>query len=175
MDLQTASAIAALIGGAVTSIDKIYRGYADFWKNRQPSSTSPSPDFSIQNSPNEHALVARSLHTGETYSKVTYQQLCGLLTHSDLAHVQALGQTMEAYERQWNAAYQGRAGASWLRKRQYDRRLNRLAREIADPLNKTLAFVEKMGLMLDDHYLAARHIAEAYLGEQRQSSSPPRA
>ena len=44
----------------------------------------------------------------------------------------------------------------------YDGQLDLLAREISDPLLKVLAFVEHMGLYLDDHYLAAREIAQKY-------------
>jgi hypothetical protein len=45
----------------------------------------------------------------------------------------------------------------------YDDQLDYLARQISDPLLKALAFVQNMGLMLDDHYLAARDIAQEYI------------
>jgi DNA polymerase I-like protein with 3'-5' exonuclease and polymerase domains len=45
----------------------------------------------------------------------------------------------------------------------YDAQLDYLSRQIAQPLADVLDFVERMGLTLDDHYIAARSIARAYL------------
>jgi hypothetical protein len=163
IDWQTASYIAGVAANAVSSIDKIYRGYADFFKKKEPDLGAPAPDFSIRNSPGEQALVATSLHTGATYQKITYEDLCAKLAPTDRAYIQTLSRSLENYERQWNAAYEAKSLASGMDVGRYDAQLDYLARQISDPLLKVLEFIEHMGLWLDDHYLAARHIAEEYV------------
>jgi hypothetical protein len=170
IDWQTSSYIAAVAANAVTSIDKIYRGYADFFKKKEPAIGAPAPDFSIQNKPEEKALVATSLHNGQIHQTITYQDLCAKLTPSDRAYIEALSQSLENYEKQWNSAYLAKSLASGMDVGRYDAQLDYLARQISDPLLKVLDFVERsMGLWLDDHYLAARNIAQEYIKRDRVS------
>jgi hypothetical protein len=53
--------------------------------------------------------------------------------------------------------------ASGMQIGQLDAQLEYCAKQMSDPLVKALNFVQKMGLHLDDHYLAARSIATDYL------------
>jgi hypothetical protein len=163
IDWQTASYIAGVAANAVTSIDKMYRGYADFFKNKGATIGAPSPDFSIQNKPDEKALVSTSLHTGQTYQTITYEDLRAKLAPSDRAYIESLSQSLENYEKQWNSAYVAKSLASGMDVGRYDAQLDYLARQISDPLLKVLDFVQRMGLFLDDHYLAARHVAQEYV------------
>jgi hypothetical protein len=170
IDWQTASYIAGVAANAVTSIDKIYRGYADFSKKKEAATGAPPPDFSIQNKPGEKALVATSLQTGQTYQTITYQDLCAKLVPSDRAYIQALSQSLENYEKQWNSAFLAKSLASGMDIGRYDAQLDYLALQISEPLLKVLDFVERMGLWLDDHYLAARYIAQGYVQRDRDST-----
>ena len=163
IDWQTASQIAAIMGGAVASIDKLYRGYADFFKKKAPNTVSPPPDFSIQNRPAENAMVAASAQSGTVFQTVTYDELRAKLRSDDLAHVEALSQALTNYELQWNAALVAKSMAAGMDVGRYDAQLAFLARQISEPLLKMLEFVERTGLFLDDHYLAARGIAKEYL------------
>jgi DNA polymerase I-like protein with 3'-5' exonuclease and polymerase domains len=163
IDWQTVSYVAGALGTAVTSIDKIYRGYADFFKKKVPDASAPAPDFSIQNRSSENAMVATSLHTGAVYQTVKYEDLRGRLTPTDRAHIEALSQALENYEKQWNAAVVAKSMASGMDVGRYDAQLDYLAKQISAPLLQVLSFVERMGLFLDDHYLAARSIATEYL------------
>ena len=163
IDWQTASSIAGAAANAVTSIDKMYRGYADFFKKKGASISTPPPDFSIQNKPDEKALVAASLSNGQTSQKITYEDLRARLVAGDRAYIDALSQSLQNYEMQWNSAYLAKSLASGMDIGRYNAQLEYLARQISDPLLKVLDFVERMGLWLDDHYLAARQIAEEYV------------
>jgi hypothetical protein len=163
IDWQTASYVAGAAANAVASIDKVYRGYADFFKKKESAVGAPAPDFSIQNKPDEDALVATSLHTGQTYQKITYEELRAKLSSGDRVYIDTLSRSLQNYERQWNAAYEARSLASGMDVGRYDAQLDYLARQISDPLLKALDFVEHMGLWLDDHYLAARRIATEYV------------
>jgi hypothetical protein len=71
IDWQTASYVAGVAANAVASIDKMYRGYADFFKKKDATVGAPEPDFKIQNKPDEKALVATSLHDSRTYQTIT--------------------------------------------------------------------------------------------------------
>jgi hypothetical protein len=163
IDWQTASYVAGVAANAVTSIDKVYRGYADFFKNKGATLAAPPPDFSIQNKPDEKALVSTSLHSGQTYQTITYEELRSRLTPGDRAYIEALSRSLENYEKQWNSAFEAKSLASGMDVGRYDAQLDYLARQISDPLLKVLDFVEHMGVELDDHYLAARHIAQEYV------------
>ena len=162
IDWQTASWIAGVAANAVSSIDKLYRGYADFFNKKQPTVGAPPPDLRIQNNAGEQALVATSVTTGAVSQKVTYDDLRAKLTASDGAYIEALSQSLDNYEKQWNSALVAKSMASGMDVGRYAQ-LDYLAREIAKPLAEVLDFVERMGLWLDDHYHAARHIAREYL------------
>ncbi len=70
---------------------------------------------------------------------------------------------MENYQKQWNAAFEHKSMASGMDIGRFDAQLEYLSKQIADPLIRVLAFVEKMGLQLDDHYHMARMVTEKYL------------
>jgi hypothetical protein len=164
IELATAAVIAKMASDAVGAIDKIFRGYADVVKKKQPTSPEvPPPDFAYVNKPDQSALVAQSRQTGTAYQTVTYQELCKRLDDSDRQYIETLTQAMENYQRQWYSAYQQRSLASGMDIGRMDAQLEYLARQISDPLIRVLEFVNKMGLYLDDHYLAARRLAEGYL------------
>lgn len=167
IDWLVASHIAGVAANAVTSIDKIYRGYADFFKKKKANIGVPAPDFSIQNRPAEQALVAASLGSNVISQKVTYEDLRAKLTPNDLAYIESLSLALENYEKQWNSAYLAKSMASGMDVGRYEAQLDYLARQISDPLLRVLEFVEHMGLWLDDHYLAARDIAQEYVKGDR--------
>ena len=170
IELAAAALIAKMASDAVGAIDKVFRGYADVVKKKQPTSPQvPPPDYAYVDKPNESAFVAQSRRTGQTFQTVTYQQLSQKLNDSDRRHIQALTQAMENYQRQWEAAFVQKSLASGMEIGRMDAQLEYLAKQISDPLIKVLEFVEKMGLHLDDHYFAARRIAEGYLTELPRS------
>lgn len=166
IDWQTASWIAGVVANGVASIDKIFRGYADYSKQKQPTNEGPPPDFRYQNKPDEKAFVATDINTGVVSQKVTYDELCAKLNPGDRAHVEAISEALENYRKQWDAALVAKSMASGMDVGRYDAQLDYLAREIAKPLTQVLDFVEHMGLWLDDHYVAAREIAHDYLKAQ---------
>jgi hypothetical protein len=149
---------------AVGAFDKVFRGYADILKKKEPTAPQvPPPDFAYVNSPEEAAFVARSRHTGATYQIVTYEELRTKLDVADRQHIETLTRAMENYQKQWNAAFEQKSMASGMDIGKLDAQLEYLSRQIADPLIRVLAFVEKMGLHLDDHYHMARMVTEEYL------------
>jgi DNA polymerase I-like protein with 3'-5' exonuclease and polymerase domains len=107
--------------------------------------------------------VAQSRKTGKADQTVTYKELGERLNTGDRQYIETLTQAMENYQRQWDTAYQQKSLASGMDIGRMDAQLEYLAKQISDPLIRLLEFVEKMGLHLDDHYLAARMLAEDYL------------
>jgi hypothetical protein len=164
VDLATAALIAKMASDAVGAFDKVFRGYADIVRKKEPTAPQvPPPDFAYVDSPQDGAFVARSRHTGATYQTVTYEELRAKLDGGDRQHIEALTRAMENYQKQWNAAFEQKSLASGMDIGRFDAQLEYLSRQIADPLIRVLSFVEKMGLHLDDHYLVARMITEKYL------------
>lgn len=165
IDWQTASYIAGTVGSAVAAIDKMYRGYADFFEDRKsaPNVAAPPPYFSIQNSVDDGAIIAKSLHTGQVYQKVTYDELRAKLNLTDRAHIEMLSQALDNYGRQWDSALLAKSMSSGMDVGRYEAQLEYLAKEIASPLLRVLQIVETLGLYLDDHYIAARDIASKYI------------
>src|SRR5216684_1041632 len=123
IDWQTASWIAGVAANAVSSIDKLYRGYADFFNKKQPTVGAPPPDIRIQNNVGEQALVATSVTTGAVSQKVTYDDLRAKLTASDRAYIEALSQSLDNYEKQWNSALVAKSMASGMDVGRYDAQL----------------------------------------------------
>ncbi len=171
MDIPTISLITGAVSGAVASIDKIYRGYADFMKARKGNVFDTPPDFRYQDKPDEKTFVAVSRHTGQEYQKVTYEDLCNKLNLGDKEYVETLSKALRNLERQWNAAYEDWSMASGMDRGRYEAQLETLAPRIAEPLLKVLEFVQQMGLWLDDHYHAARMIAQEYLREKEMDGA----
>ncbi len=164
MDLATAAIIAKLTSDAVGAIDKIFRGYMDIAKKKEPiAEHAPRKEMAFEDSPQEHAFVAKSMASGHIQQTVTYEDLRAKLKDSDREYIETLSRVIRTYEKQWNIVYEERANLSGLPKAQLTSQLEQLAKDIADPLSKVLRFVEKMGLYLDDHYLVAREVAEGYL------------
>jgi hypothetical protein len=135
IELATAAVIAKLVSDAVNSFDKVFRGYADVVKNTGTVTAPdvPPPDFAYADQPNQRAFVAKSRSTGEAAQIVTYEQLCDRLNERDLRHIETLSETMENYERQWNAAYKERSLASGKDIGRMDAQLEDLAKQISDP------------------------------------------
>lgn len=168
IDLITASIIAKLVSDAVGAFDKIFRGYSDVIKGREPRAANiPPPDFAYVDNPAQRSFVAQSRSTGATYQTVTYEELSRKLDGSDKKYVETLTRAMQNYERQWNIVYEQRSMASGIELGRLDTQLEYLARQMADPLIKILEFVEKMGLHLDDHYHMARNVTQQYLKDAR--------
>jgi hypothetical protein len=169
IDLANAALIAKMASDAVAAFDKIFRGYADFLKKKEPAALNiPPPDLSYVDLPKQNAFVAQSRQTGATSQKVTYEELCNKLNDSDRQYIKTLTQAMENYERQWTAAYEQRSMATGMDVGRLDSQLDYIVRQMADPLVKVLTFVERMGLCLDDHYLVARNLTELYIRDRRQ-------
>lgn len=163
IDLQTASAISGIVGSAITSIDRMYRAYADYFKKSLPGEMVPNPSFTFQNRSAEGAMVATSADETVEFQKVTYEELRARLADTDLAYVETLDGALKNYEAQWNSAYLSRSMASGMDVGRYEAQLDLLAKHISDPLLRVLDLVEHMGLQLDDHYLTAREIAQKYV------------
>jgi hypothetical protein len=163
IDWQTASLIAGIASGAVSSIDKIYRGYADFFNQKKATISAHPPNVEFKNKADEQAIVAADVSTGAVSQKVTYDDLRAKLNPGDRAHIEALSLALQNYEKQWDSALVAKSIASGMDVGRYDAQLDYLSRQIAQPLADVLDFVERMGLTLDDHYIAARSIARAYL------------
>jgi DNA polymerase I-like protein with 3'-5' exonuclease and polymerase domains len=162
IDWLVASQVASVAANAVASLDKMYRGYADFFEKRDATVGAPEPSFKIQDKPAEKAIVASWVHSGETAQKITYQELATKLSPSDLAHIETFSRSLENYQKQWDSAYEAKSLASGMDVGRLDAQLDYIARQMSEPLLKVLDFVEHMGLLLDDHYLAARQIAQKY-------------
>jgi hypothetical protein len=164
IDLTTAAVIAKMASDAVGAFDKVFRGYIDVVKKKEPNAQHlPPPDFAYVDNPREKAFVAQSRRTGEAYQTVTYEQLREKLNEGDRQYIETLTRAMENYQRQWNAAFEQRSMASGMEIGRLDSQLEYLAQQMADPLIRVLEFVEKMGLCLDDHYHMARMITQQYL------------
>jgi len=164
IDLTTAALVAKMASDAVGAFDKLFRGYADVVRKKEPSAPNvPPPDFAYVDAPEQNAFVAKSRRTGGTYQTVTYQELCNRLDGSDRQHIETLSQAMKNYEHQWNTVYEQRSMVSGMEIGRLDSQLEYLVKQISDPLIRVLAFVEKMGLHLDDHYIMARMLTQDYL------------
>jgi len=169
LDWQTVSLIAGIVSNSVGSIDKIYRGYADFLKEKKGDVFEFPPDFQYTEDSKAGAFVATSRQTGVVYQKITYEELRQKLNPGDRQYVEGLSDALNNYAKQWSSAYLARSMASGMDVGRYDAQLEFLAKQIADPLLKVLNFVESMGMSLDDHYLAARDIAKSYLAGETKA------
>ena len=164
IDLATAAIIAKLTSDAVGVIDKVFRGYFDVVKKKEPTASNvPPPDYAFVDRPNEKAFVAQSRETGVADQAVTYEELSKKLSGGDKEYIETLNRAMKNYERQWLSAYEQRSMASGMDIGKMDAQLEYLAKQISDPLIKVLDFVAGMGLYLDDHYIMARDVAKEYL------------
>jgi len=163
MDRQTASVIAAAASDAINSVDQIYRSYADYLKEKTGAVREYPPDFRYLNNPEEKAFVAASRRSGAEHQKVSYQELCEKLSGSDKHYVETLDAALSDLGTRWNATYKAWSQAEGAKRKKYQTELDELAPLIADPLIRILDFVQKMGLWLDDHYVFARQIGQAYL------------
>jgi hypothetical protein len=146
MDWQTVSFISGAVGNAIASIDKIYRGYADYLKTKKPNVFDQPPDLSYQNKPDESAFVATSRQTGQVYQKVTYKELESKLNESDRAYIDTLNSALSNLERQWSTTYEDWSVSAGMDRGRYESQLDMLAPRIADPLLRILKFIEQMGL-----------------------------
>jgi hypothetical protein len=169
IELAAAATIARLVSDAVGSLDKIFRGYADFVKREERAvGDAPPPDYAYQDSPGDKAIVARSRDTGQVYQTVTYQELATRLGPQDLKYIRDLCEVMEAYQAQWSRVFKQKPLAGLgLESARLDGQLDHLARQISETLKNILSFVERTGLHLDDHYHVARQIADQYLIDRR--------
>jgi hypothetical protein len=164
IDLATAAVIAKATSDAVGAFDKMFRGFADVLRKKEPASTNiPPPDFAYVDAPEQNAFVAKSRRTGDIYQTVTYEELCDKLQGSDRQYIETLSQAMKNYEHQWNVVFEQRSMASGMEIGKLDAQLDYLVKQMADPLMKVLAFVERLGLYLDDHYHMARALTQDYL------------
>ncbi len=168
IELATAATIAKLASDAVSALDKMFRGYADFAKKKAPAASyNRPPDFAFADDPGKQAFVATSRHTGAVYQTVTYAELAGKLDQDALAHIAALNNAMQSYQRQWDSVYQQRPFAGLgMETAKLDAQLDYLAKQVSDPLIRVIDFVQSMGLNLDDHYVVARQIAKEYLAKE---------
>ena len=161
IDLAAAALIAKATSDAVGAFDKIYRGFSDFVKNRKKTKNELPPlDFAYVDAPGDQAFVAKSRHTGGVFQTVTYAELCEKLDGSDLEHITALSKAMKNYEHQWNTVAEQRSMASGIEIARLDAQMEYVSEQIAQTLKRVLAFVERMGLVLDDHYTVARSLAD---------------
>ncbi|RVP50010.1 hypothetical protein [Sinorhizobium medicae] len=166
IDLPTAALIAKMAADAVTAFDKIFRGFVEVAKKELPPQRRvPEPVFLYTNRPDRMAIVAENLHTGATFQAVTYEELRQRLNDNDRGYIETLSQAMENYQRQWNSAYQQKSMASGMDIGRLEAQLQYLAQQIAEALLRLLEFVSKMGLRLDDHYMAARQVAKDFLAK----------
>ena len=167
IELAAAATVAALVSNAVGAFDKIYRGYSDFIKEKEPASYDvPPPDFAYVDSPENKALVAKSVSTGAIYQTVTYDQLRSRLSEQELEFLESLTSAMETYQMQWNSAVKQKAMASGMDIGKMEAQQKYLAEEISKVLLQILELVERLGLHLHDHYHIARMVAKDYLKEQ---------
>jgi hypothetical protein len=113
IELATAAVIAKLASDAVSAFDKVFRGYVDVVKKKEPTAPHiPPPDFAYVDRPQQNAIVAQSRQTGQAYQTVTYEQLRNKLNEGDRQYIETLTRSMENYQRQWLAAYEQRSMAS---------------------------------------------------------------
>ena len=159
IDFLVASQIATIIGHSVGAIDKLYSNYASVMAKKRPEHP---PDRLIANDPAEKAMVSRFAN-GERAETITYEELTKRLSEGDLRYVETLGKSLENYQRQWESAELELSVAAGIERGRLEGQLELVGKRMAQPLFDILNFVEtKIGITLDDHYLAARSIAEKY-------------
>jgi hypothetical protein len=160
--LLVASQIAAIAGNAVGIIDKIYSQFAAVAAKKPTEQVVTPPSFVIVNDPAQGAIVSR-YNNGQPFQTITYQELTKKLSEGDLRYVEILGKSLGNYQRQWESAHLDLSLASGMERGRLEGQLEVVGKRMAEPLSAILNFVEtKVGMTLDDHYLAARDIAEKY-------------
>jgi hypothetical protein len=106
IDLASAALIAKMTSDAVGALDKIYRSFADYLREKKPSVRSIpqlEPDYAYVDAPEKGAFEAKSRRTGYVCRTVTYGELRSKLEGSDLEYVETLSRTMQNYEHRWNS------------------------------------------------------------------------
>jgi hypothetical protein len=164
IDLASAAQIATIAGNAVGIVDKIYAQYVSFMSKRAGESGNVrDPSITIQNDSQNQQIVSRD-NAGNTYQAVRYSEIMPRLNDSDLSYVRSLETSMSNYQRQWQAVSEDLSLSSGMQRGLLEAQLDTVGKRLGQPLSDILTFFEqRVGLPLDDHYLAARSIASRHL------------
>jgi len=161
IDLVTASQIASIAGNAVGIIDKVYSQFIGV-ATKKPPEQVVGPSAVIANDAKRKAIVSSDT-TGQFAQIITYDELSQKLLPSDLSYIRTLGDALENLQGQWESAYADWSVAEGAHRGLLEGQLKAVGRRMSQPLGAILEFVQKrLGMALDDHYLAAREIAARY-------------
>jgi SepF-like predicted cell division protein (DUF552 family) len=142
---------------AVSLVDKIADSYLKF--RGKISSVPEEHRAEIVASGDNKSLLM--LSHGVEIQRLTYQQLTARLNEGDLSYIRSLERSINTHKTVWEEAYPQLASESNpVTKAKVRNQLNDVANEMGSDLTKILNFVEKLGVHLDDHYIAVRDIAE---------------
>jgi hypothetical protein len=161
IDLLAASQIASIAGNAVSIIDKMYTQFVAFAKKEGDVEPHP-PSICIQDAPLSDALETKKTD-GKVLQRITYTELAAKLDPSDLTYIRAREKSLRNYQAQWEAIYPDLSASSSDERARLNIKLKNIAQDMSSDLSAILGFLEKrLGVFLDDHYLAVRDIAETY-------------
>jgi hypothetical protein len=159
IDLLAASQVASIAGNAVSIIDKIYTQFVAVTKTKQP--VHP-PSIQIEDAPKSEEIVTKTIG-GAVVQRVTHAELAAKLDPADLAYIKAREDSLNNAKKLWETIYPEVALASVDEQARLKLRLEKIAKDLSYDLFAILNFLEnRVGLRLDDHYLAVRDIAERY-------------
>jgi hypothetical protein len=125
---------------------------------RTPASGIPDYNSKITLSKDGQSLEHRE--GSYTVGKISYQDVMGRLSTTDVMFIQTHEKSMEANYFIWAAVYPTLATeVDPVRKAQIEQQLTQIKTKMADDLNEILIFVQDTCHMgLDDHYIAMRHL-----------------
>jgi hypothetical protein len=158
IDLLAASQVASIAGNAVSIIDKLYTQFVAITKS---GTQVHPPSVCIQDAPSSKAIVTKS--GAHVLQQITYSALADKLNPSDLSYIQAREKSLRNYQAMWEAIYPDLSTSSSDERARLNLKLTKIAQDMSSDLSSILTFLEKrIGVTLDDHYLAIRDIAERY-------------
>jgi molybdopterin-guanine dinucleotide biosynthesis protein len=151
------AAIITATKGAVDIFDRM-AGQVKAVLTGQPKEAEGDEDrWKYKISGEDKTLVVRQ--SGQTVQTVTGKELSERLEPMDLALVRTYESKMEAYFKLWQAVYQQKdVSQDPLVNAKTDTQLTDLILKMRGELLGILAFLEKTGIRLDDHYKHIRHL-----------------
>jgi hypothetical protein len=160
MDLQTANAVIATAGAAVTLFDKVAGQVVRFMR-KTPEPPGPPKEVEFQVQGKGDALKVE--HRGQTLQVIRGEDLAHLPPDC-YRHIKVYEESVQRYYDIWRQVYPHRDDGSLVENAKVNNQLRDLALKMKGDLAGIIDFLESLGVRLDDHYLAYRDVIRHYDG-----------
>jgi len=159
LTLKEITEVVAATKGAVDIFDKVAGQIKTVLTHRPKEAAGDDNRWRFKIRPDENRIVVQQ--NERVIQTITADQLASILSPSDLALVRTYEKSMNKYFSRWTAVYAMKDGSQ-------DPLVNAITEEqltvqvekMKSELLGILAFLEKCGVHLDDHYMNVRYLIE---------------